>query len=119
MDISPAEMVRSTLQAINDLDEAQARLEDALHLEVRCNGELIRALAKAWKSVQGPNREYRQALVEDQCVIQITEYESAKADSKMLMEKVRNKRQTLSAYQSAMNSIKEEAGHSRFGPQQS
>ena len=109
-------MVESTLQAIEDLDEAQANLERALHEEVRFSGELVKARAKAYKNVTGPNREYREAMVDEACLLQATAYEAAKADSKIFMEKVRNKRQTLSAYQSAMNSIKEEAAHGRMGP---
>lgn len=116
MDVTPAQMVQSTLAAIASMDESQAALEKALHAEVRAGAELTRAKAGAYRKVVGRNREEREAYVDEMVVEQATTYEEAKADSRAFMEKVRNKRQSLSAYQSAMNSIREEATHSRVGP---
>lgn len=116
MNITPAQMVAMMLDASAKIDEAQKELERALHVEVTQHRVFIRAKAGAWREVKGPNREYREAMVDDITQNERYDYENAVADSKAAQEAVRNERQKLSALQSAANSVKEEAALARVGP---
>lgn len=114
--LTPTELVEMMLTASNDIDTCQKALEKALHAEARAHRHLIRAEARAWREVQGPNREHRQAMVNEQVQEERYTYEVCVAESKVALEGVRNERQKLSALQSAANSIKEEAALARTGP---
>lgn len=116
MDITPTDMVAMMLRAIQDLDEAQNLLEVALHNEARKDKEYRDDKHMGWQRAEGRSVDERVAHVDFLCGESRLRRDLAVAESKSLLERVRNKRQSLSALQSAANSIKEEAAHSRVGP---
>ena len=117
MDFSPATLVNLMLQLSKDIDDAQDILEKAVHVEADAQDALINARAEAWKKVEGRSREERDAYVDQMTRVQKVNYTRAVGLSKASLEKVRNKRQELSALQTAGNSIREEAALARTGPQ--
>lgn len=114
--LTPAELVKMMLDQFERIDNAQKRLEVALKMEAGFNNILIKARANAWREVQGPNREYREALVDEASAEQLVQYQDAQNEARVSLEAVRNERQKLSALQSAANSIREEAALARVGP---
>lgn len=116
MNSSPAQVVGMMMQFITELGEAQNAYDKAVHIEVDLHREFITEQAAAWREVQGPNREYREAMVDDATKDRRHQYESAQADTKVAYQRVLSKRQALSALQSAARSVTEEMGFSRTAP---
>jgi hypothetical protein len=116
LDLTPVQMVNLMLKAGEAIETAQNELAEALPREADLHEVYIRAKAEAWRAVEGRSREEREAYVDDSARSARHDYERAVARSKAAMENVRNKRQKLSALQSAANSIKEEAALARTSP---
>lgn len=116
MDFSPAQMVSMILDYIRDLELAQNALEEALHDEARAERDYRKARAAAWRNADGRSAGERDDIVNSITAEDRLRRDAATADAKTQMERVRSKRQSLSALQSAANSIKEESAHSRVGP---
>lgn len=116
MTLTGEQMVEMILDFSAGLDKVQAVLEDALAREATCRSAFIQARAKAWHSVEGRNREEREAYVDEATVHERFELDCAVGDAKGGMEAVRNKRQQLSSLQTASNSLREEMAFARVGP---
>ena len=104
------------LTYIGDLDVRQKQLENALHAEADARRTYTKARAVAWKEVKGPNREVREAIVDDETCDERHNLDMAVGEAKAAMEAVRNARQSLSGVQSVSNSVKEEAQFTRTAP---
>jgi hypothetical protein len=115
-ELTPAGMVSLMLRAGESIEDAQRELQTALPAEADLHEVYIRMKAEAWRTVEGRSREEREAYVDDMAREARHKFERAVARSKVAMENVRNKRQKLSALQSAANSIKEEAALARTAP---
>lgn len=116
MNITPAQMVSMTLDYIKDLENAQRELDESLHNEARKEQAYRVARGKAWSQAEGRTGDERVDHVNAMTAAERLERDLAVATSKAKMELVRNKRQSMSAIQTAANSIKEEAAFSRVGP---
>lgn len=114
--IGPEQIVELMMDFINEMDEAEKSAMLAANAEAREHRTFIEAYADAYRSVSGPNREYRQALVDDVTKDIRFNYESAKDASKLAFQHIQNVRQKLSALQSAARTVTEEAAFSRTGP---
>lgn len=116
MNASPEQVVGMMLEFIKDLQIAENVFEDKIHEEVRQHRSFIEAYAASYREVKGPNREYRNAVVDDETREERFVYESAVADAKVAYQRLLNKRHSLSALQSAARSVTEEAAFSRTSP---
>lgn len=122
VDISPAELTPSQLvhlmlEHIEQLEHAQNNLRRSLVDEAHADFHYRDAKADAWEQVEGRNADERIAKVDAAVGTLRLHRDLAVANSKADLEDVRNKRQSLSALQSAAHSIREEAAFSRVGPQ--
>lgn len=117
MNFTPDQMVASILHYSAELDGAEREYEIALHHEANTKEVVRVALAIAWSEVEGPNREYREALVEADASDLLRHEDLAVGHTKWCFEKIRNKRQQLSAIQTSANSVKEVSQYERVGPE--
>lgn len=104
------------LDFIEEMDTAEKDAHEKSRCEVDTHYVFITAYANAWRKVVGPNREHREALVDDMTKDERAAYEKAKDDSKLAFQHIQNVRQKLSALQSASRTVAEEAAFSRTGP---
>ena len=113
---TPDGIVSMMLDFIRDMDEAEVKARDAYKMERDYQRDYTEAYAAAWRKVEGPNREYREAIVDDEVRGIRYELDRAKAESKLAHQRQLNVRQALSALQSAARTVGEEAAFSRTGP---
>lgn len=114
--VTPERVVTMMMDFIQDMDEAEKNALAKAKAEAEQHYVFITAYANAWREVQGPNREYREAIVDDVTKEERMKYEVAKDESKVAFQHIQNVRQKLSALQSASRTVAEEAAFSRTGP---
>lgn len=114
--ILPAQIVDAMLAHITELDACEKDLEVALTTEYHTKVNLQRATAIAYRTIEGSNREYRKAMVDEAVIKEWEKAEEATVEAKLAYQRMLNKRQALSALQSAARSVTEEAALARVGP---